>query len=150
MRLLGRLSPGVLTLKDGRLCGRYDGTSPSRTEELKLLPLRRFLESLRTVIVDATGLSPITDPDREDAREGDSDGGGSLDLAECTRSSSFCILPIRPRIWQSDPDFGNPEFRLPLTPLLLMLLVLLLLAVWLNRGILVREGADGVVLRPLP
>lgn len=31
--------------------------------------------------------------------------------------------------------------------LLLILLVLLLLAVWLNRGMLVREGADGVVLR---
>lgn len=61
-------------------------------------------------MVDATGLSPMADPmddpkddpkddpARDDAREGDSDGGGSFDLADCTRSSSFCILPIRPRI----------------------------------------------------
>jgi hypothetical protein len=31
-------------------------------------------------------------------------GPGSLDRAVCTRSSSFCILPIKPRIWYSDLD----------------------------------------------
>lgn len=125
--------------------------SPSRTEELKLLPLNRFLESLPTVIVDATGLSPIVDPAREDARDGDSDGGGSFDLAECTRSSNFCIFPIRPRIWHSDPDFGSPGGRPPLVlaPLLrLFVLVVLLWVVWLDRGMLVR--GEFVLERPLP
>ena len=72
----------------------YDGVvvSPSRT------PLRRFR---RTVTVDAT------DPDRGDACDGDSMGAGSLDLADCTRCSSFCILPMSPRIWFSDSVLGG-------------------------------------------
>jgi hypothetical protein len=35
-------------------------------------------------------------------------GAGSLDRAEYTRSSSFCILPISPRIWYREPDLGKP------------------------------------------
>ena len=64
---------------------------------------------------EGTGLSPITDPGRDpgrgDPREDVSDGAGSRDLAVWTRSSSFCILPIRPRIWYRDPDFGRPDGR---------------------------------------
>lgn len=60
---------------------------------------------------DGTGLSLTTDPERGEPREDVSDGAGSRDLADCTRSSSFCILPIRPRIWNKDPDFGSPGAR---------------------------------------
>lgn len=75
--------------------------SLSRTDDPKLLPLSRFREFRRTVMLEATGLSPTTDPAREwgDPRDEVSEGAGSRDLADCTRSSSFCILPIRPRIW---------------------------------------------------
>lgn len=77
----------------------YEGVpSVSRTDEPKLLPLSRLRELLLTVTVEGTGLSPITDPDRGDPSEEVSEGAGSRDFADCTRSSSFCILPIRPRI----------------------------------------------------
>lgn len=39
-------------------------------------------------------------------------GAGSLERAECTRSSSFCILPIKPRIWYREPDLGSPAAEL--------------------------------------
>jgi hypothetical protein len=90
----------------------YDGVpSLSLTEEPRLLPLSRFREFRRTVIDEATGLSLTTDPERGEPREDVSDGAGSLDLADWTRSSSFCILPIRPRIWNSEPDLGSPGGR---------------------------------------
>lgn len=77
--------------------------SPSRSDELKLLLLRRWRASpSRGVMVDPIGLlpriDPARDPARDEPRDGESDGGGSFDLADCTRSSSFCILPMRPRI----------------------------------------------------
>lgn len=93
----------VLALNVGR---EYDGISPSRTDELKLLPLP--LTRCWRRIVRGLWWSPIADPDRDDARDPPSDGGGSFDLADWTRSSSFCILPISPRIWYSEPDFGIP------------------------------------------
>lgn len=34
-------------------------------------------------------------------------GGGNFDRTECTRSSIFCILPIRPLIWYSEPDLAR-------------------------------------------
>lgn len=73
--------------------------SVSRTDELTLLPLFRFREPLRTVIDDGTEFWPKADGVRGDAPFGVSTGAGSLDRAECTLSSSFCILPMRPRIW---------------------------------------------------
>ena len=86
--------------------------SLSRAEEPRLLLLSRLREFLRTVIDEETiGVSLITDPERGDPREEVSDGAGSRDLADWTRSSSFCILPIRPRIWKSDPDLGSPGGR---------------------------------------
>lgn len=42
-------------------------------------------------------------------------GAGSFDLAEYTRSSSFCILPISPRIWYREPDLGRLPAGLPPT-----------------------------------
>jgi hypothetical protein len=63
------------------------------------------------VTVDGTGLSPTTDPERGEPRDEVSEGAGSSDLADCTRSSSFCIFPIKPRIWYKDPDLGNPDVR---------------------------------------
>lgn len=65
------------------------------------------------MIVDGTGLSPITEPWRErgDPREDVSEGAGRRDRADWTRSSSFCILPISPRIWNSEPDLGRAEGR---------------------------------------
>jgi hypothetical protein len=42
-------------------------------------------------------------------------GAGSFDLAEYTRSSSFCILPISPRIWYNEPDLGRPPTEFPPT-----------------------------------
>lgn len=39
------------------------------------------------------------------------DCGGNLDRADCTRSSIFCIRPLRLRIWYSESDrgrFGTP------------------------------------------
>lgn len=86
--------------------------SLSRAEEPRLLLLSRLREFLRTVIDEGTiGVSLITDPERGDPREEVSDGAGSRDLADWTRSSSFCILPIRPRIWNSEPDLGSPGGR---------------------------------------
>lgn len=96
--------------KDGRLLETDDAVpSLSRIDELKLLPLNRLREFRRIVIVEATGLPPFTeiDPEREEVRDGESDGGGSLDLADWTLSSSCCILPMRPRIWNKEPDLGR-------------------------------------------
>lgn len=43
---------------------------------------------------------------RGEARGGVLTGPGSLDRALCTRCSSRCICPIRPRIWYSDFEAG--------------------------------------------
>jgi hypothetical protein len=73
--------------------------SPSRAEELTLLVLVRFFE-LRLSVTDdgmAEGCE-IPVGVRGDAPVGVATGAGNLERAECTRSSSFCIFPIRPRI----------------------------------------------------
>lgn len=129
VRLLGRLSPWVRVPTDCRLGGIYGVPSPW-TEELKLLPLVRFLEDLRTVMLEGIGLCPDTEP-RGEVLLGVSTGAGSLDRADCTRSSNFCIFPMRPRIWYREPDRGSP-------------------ADWeaLNRETLERDVTDGVD-RPL-
>lgn len=49
------------------------------------------------------------------ARGGVCVGAGSLDRTLCTRSSSFCMLPIRLRIWYRDPDLGRPPVGFPPT-----------------------------------
>lgn len=59
------------------------------TDETDPGPLLR----LRIVIL----LLPITVP-RGEARGGVGFGAGSLDRADCTRASSFCILAVRDRI----------------------------------------------------
>ena len=46
------------------------------------------------------------EPDRGDARGGVVVGAGSFERADWTRASSFCILPISPRIWYREPDRG--------------------------------------------
>ena len=70
-----------------------------------VLPLTRLRE-LRIVTVLGTlpfAPAPIPSalrrPSRGLARSGVAVGAGSLDRAECTRCSSFCMLPMRPRIW---------------------------------------------------
>jgi hypothetical protein len=60
----------------------------------------RFLAD-RTVTDDGktVGKSPLFLGDAlGDALTGNEVGPGSFDRAVCTRSSSFCILPMRPRI----------------------------------------------------
>jgi len=59
-------------------------------------------------------------------------GAGSFDLAEYTRSSSFCILPISPRIWYNDPDLGRPPTEFAPT---------------LGLGPLSDDGGAGAVVR---
>jgi hypothetical protein len=56
-------------------------------------------------------------PFRGLARGGVVVGAGSLDRAACTRSSSFCILPISPRTWTSEPDRGKLGGGAPLPKL---------------------------------
>jgi hypothetical protein len=80
--------------------------SPLTLAAALVLALGRFRE-LRTVTVPGS-------PDR--LWRGDppamlrcggvdgNDGAGSFERAVCTRSSSFCILPMSPRIWCSDRD----------------------------------------------
>ena len=36
-------------------------------------------------------------------------GGGSFERTDCTLSSIFCILPIKPLIWYNEPDLGTPS-----------------------------------------
>ena len=67
------------------------------------LPPVRFL-LLRIVTVDGMYDWLRAEPLRGEARGGVEAGAGSFDFAECTRSSSFCIFPIRPRIWDSEPE----------------------------------------------
>ena len=96
MRLLGRLSPWVRVPTDCRLWGIKEWVvSPSSTEELTLLlPLARFRDPFLIVTEAGMALCPEAEGVRGDLRSGVS--AGSLDF---TRSSSFCIFPISPRIW---------------------------------------------------
>lgn len=86
---------------DWRLDGMMEWCpSLSRTEELTLLVLVLFLELRRSVTDDgmAEGWeNPVGV--RGDPPVGVATGAGSLERADCTRSSSFCTFPIRPRIW---------------------------------------------------
>ena len=50
-----------------------------------------------------------TDPVLGEPLGGVSTGAGSFDLAFCTLSSRFCILPRKLRSLTMDEDFGNPE-----------------------------------------
>lgn len=88
-----------------RLLGRRSGVD--KPIEPALLPPVRFL-LLRIVIVAGIWLCAAAPPLRGDARGGVTLGAGSFDRAVCTLCSRFCILPISPRIWYSDPDFGRP------------------------------------------
>lgn len=118
-RLLGRLAedPGRSSLVAGtpnEILLETSGCSLSRCEVLEMLLGR--LRPVRTVTDDGTLTSkPFArgeflmalvrgeflgvDPFDVD--------GGSLDLTECTRSSIFCIRPIRPLIWYSELDLGR-------------------------------------------
>ena len=63
---------------------------------MPVVPVRLRLD--RTVTLDGI-TCPKAEPLRGDARGGVVIGAGSFDLAECTRASSFCILPRRLRNW---------------------------------------------------
>lgn len=67
-------------------------------------PLPDCFLLLRTVTLAGMLVSP-----RGDARGGVFGGAGNFDLAECTLSSSFCIFPISPLIWYSEPARGTPS-----------------------------------------
>ncbi len=90
--------------KERRLCGRCGGCSVGccSAGEPSLSMVR--LRLLRMVIVGAIKDWLTAETLRGEARGGVVVGAGSLDLAELTRCSSFCIFPIRPRIWWSEPD----------------------------------------------
>lgn len=85
--------------KERRLCGRCGGCSAGcwRAGEALLSMVR--LRLLRIVIVGAMKDWLAAETLRGEARGGVVVGAGSLDLAELTRCSRFCIFPIRPRIW---------------------------------------------------
>ena len=72
-----------------------------------LLPPVRFL-LLRIVMVGGMKAWPEAESLLGEARGGVEVGAGSFDRAELTRCSSFCILPISPRIWCKEPDAGRP------------------------------------------
>lgn len=104
--------------RDARLLGRlvlaFDGTP----NESRLMPPLAIswtedaeVEACDARFLTATELGrywPAALGTRGLARGGVDVGAGSLERAECTRSSSFCILPISPRIWYRDPDLGRP------------------------------------------
>lgn len=71
------------------------------------LPPVRFL-LLRIVTVGGMYDWPRAEPPRGEACGGVEVGAGSFDRAELTRCSSFCIFPIRPRIWCSEPEEETP------------------------------------------
>ena len=66
----------------------------------------RPLRADRTAMpLGIAGIPPMAEV-RGEARGGVLTGPGSLDRALCTRCSSRCICPIRPRIWYSDFEAG--------------------------------------------
>lgn len=67
----------------------------------------RFL-LLRIVTVGGIYDWPRAEPPRGEACGGVEVGAGSFDRAELTRCSSFCIFPIRPRIWCREPEDETP------------------------------------------
>lgn len=71
-----------------------------------LVALVRFLE-LRTVMLDGIWAWLSADPGRGEALGGVDVGAGNLDRADCTRCSSFCIFPIKPRICVREVELGN-------------------------------------------
>jgi hypothetical protein len=98
-RLLGRLLVGSRELdmpNESRLTPP-ESAAPWLTEDAAEACEERFL-LLRNVTL--LGMwCPNALPFRGLARGGVFVGAGSLERAEYTRSSSFCILPISPRIW---------------------------------------------------
>lgn len=70
-----------------------------------LLRLDLFL--LLRNVTDAGTWPSSADPARGDALGLLADAGGNFDLTDCTRSSIFCMRPIRPLIWYSEPDLGR-------------------------------------------
>ncbi len=100
--------------KESWLEGRLFSTDGDwRAIEALLPPVRRL--ELRMVTVAGMYDWPKAELARGEARGGVLVGAGSLDLAELTRSSSFCILPIRPRIWWREPEEGSVESWLMLS-----------------------------------
>lgn len=73
-------------------------SSPAMDEAVE--PAVRFLD--RTVTVDGTTL-----PLRGEARGGVKVGAGSLERAECTLASSFCIWAVSDRMWESELEAGS-------------------------------------------
>lgn len=68
-----------------------------------MLALGRFM--LRRTVTDEGMPSLNPGPVRGDPRG--VPGAGSFDRAECTRSSIFCILPMRPLIWYKESERGS-------------------------------------------
>ena len=112
--LISRVGVGGGSPNDSRLLGltkvsvipSYCAGAVEMT--LLLLALVRFLE-LRTVMFDGIWDWLSADPDRGEALGGVDTGAGSLDRADCTRCSSFCIFPIRPRICVREVELGNVD-----------------------------------------
>lgn len=110
-RLLGRLLLGSRDTPNDR---RLTPESPLAfmAELVEACDVRLLL--LRTVTV--LGMwCPSALAFRGLARGGVFVGAGSLDLTLCTRSSSFCMLPIRFRIWYREPDLGKLAAGFPPT-----------------------------------
>ena len=107
----GRLGVGGARLEDRRddFCRREGVSSAplpcdvvSDVVTLRLVvPVR--LRPERTVTLDGM-LWPRAEPLLGDARGGVVIGAGSFDLAECRRSSNFCIFPRRLRNWYTEFD----------------------------------------------
>ena len=107
-RLLGRLPPPGSFEADGIPKERRltpDSFVSAMDEAAEACDVR-LRELLRVTLFGTQWPSAL--PLRGLARGGVCVGAGSLDRAECTRSSSFCILPISPRIWYKEPDLGKP------------------------------------------
>jgi hypothetical protein len=98
-RLLGRLLLG--SREDAGIPNESrltpESVAPGLTEDAADACDVRVLVLLRVTLFGMWCPSAL--PFRGLARGGVFVGAGSLDRAEYTRSSSFCILPISPRIW---------------------------------------------------
>ena len=82
-------------------------SSVATEDALAVLPIVRFL--LLIVTLAGMWLWPIAEPFRGDARGGVFTGAGSLDRADWTRCSSFCICAVSVRMCVRDCEFGMPR-----------------------------------------
>lgn len=91
-----------LSLRAPPLGDASSASSSCSTDDV-VLALGRFM--LRRTVTDEGMPSLNPGPVRGDPRG--VPGAGSFDRAECTRSSIFCILPMRPLIWYKESERGS-------------------------------------------